>query len=290
MAQQSYAIDPAFFGLPTREELVELRPWDLHYHGIDVQERMMEYVDRMGVERVISLDIGGSGVTDDLENPEMAERHRQLLETHKDRMAGIVRIDPSQVDATLDRIDRWIRNGPAIGIKYQGRSYREPVNCAHPNNDPIIEAAGELGAVVYIHTWLKTGDDPRYVGGGNFPGESSPLDVAELASRFPEVPLICGHSGGTWEIAARAIRPHENVYFEYAGSPSWSGMVDYGASWLGVDRLVWGGHGESRSFATEMSKVLESDLSFAEKKKVFGENLRRIAAPIMREKGYDVEI
>jgi predicted TIM-barrel fold metal-dependent hydrolase len=289
MVQHSYAIDPEFFGLPTREELAELRIWDLHYHGTDVQERMMEYVERLGVERVISLDIAGS-VGDDLEDPEMADRHRQMLETYRDRMAGIVRIDPSQVDATLERIDRWVREGPAIGIKYQGRNYQEPVNCAHPNNDPIIEAAAELGAVVYIHTWLKTGGDPRRVGGGNFPGESSPIDVAELASRFPDVPLICGHSGGTWELAARAIRPHENVFFEYAGSPPWSGMVDYGVDWLGVDRLVWGGHGPSRSYSNEMSKVLDSDLDSSGKKKVFGENLRRIAAPIMREKGYDVEV
>lgn len=289
MPQQSYPIDPVFFGLPTREELVDLRIWDLHYHGTDVHERMMEYVDRLGVERVISLDIAGS-VGDDLDDPEMAERHRRMLDDWQEQMAGIVRIDPSQVEATLDRIERWVRDGPAIGIKYQGRNYQAPVNCAHPNNDPIIQVADELGAVVYIHTWLKTGGDPRHVGGGNFPGESSPMDVAELASRFPNVPLICGHSGGAWEIAARAIRPHENVYLEYAGSPSWSGMVDYGVNWLGVDRLVWGGHGASRSYATEMSKVFDAELDFEGRRKVFGENLRRIAAPIMQKKGYDFEV
>lgn len=285
-----YAIDPTFFGLPTRDELVDLRIWDLHYHGTGEHERAMAYADRMGIERVFSLDIGGSGVNDDLEDPEMAERHRRMLEEEKDRMAGIVRIDPSQVDATLDRMERWIANGPAVGIKYQGRSYQEPVNCAHPNNDPIIERAAELGAVVYIHTWLKTGGDPRYVGGGNFPGESSPMDVAELASRFPDVSMVCGHSGGTWEIAVRAIRPHENVLFEYAGTPPWSGMVDYGVEWLGADRLVWGGHVTSRSFSTELSKVFDADLTDDQRMKVFGENLRRIAAPIMNEKGYDVTV
>lgn len=285
-----YAIDPTAYGLPTRDELVDLRIWDLHYHGIDVQERMMEYINRMGVERVISLDIAGS-VGDDLEDPEMAERHRQLLAESRDHMAGIVRIDPSQVEASLDRIQTWIADGPAIGIKYAGGN-PGGITCDHPNNDPIIEAAAALDAVIYVHTWYIAGGDPRTISGGNLddPGNSTPAQLAELAGRFPDVQMICGHSGGNWEIGARTIRPHENVLFEYSGSPSWSGMVDYGVNWLGADRLVWGGHGESRSYSTEMSKVFDSDLDFEEMQKVFGENVRRIAVPIMQEKGYEVEL
>src|SRR2546430_7434930 len=30
----------------------------------------------------------------------------------------------------------------------------------------------------------------------NFPGESTPLDLVELARRHPKATLICGHSGG----------------------------------------------------------------------------------------------
>lgn len=292
MPQTSYAIDPTSFGMPTRDELVNLRIWDLHYHGTGEHERAMEYAHRMGVERVFSLDISGGfdsqGQPDD---PEKDARHRKMLEEWRGRMAGIIRIDPSRPEGSLQHMENWIRNGPCVGIKYSGGGNEEEITCAHPNNDAIIELADELGAVIYVHTWLKVGEDePRYPGAGNNPGESTPMDVAELASRFPDVPIVCGHSGGDWEVGARAIRPHENVLFEYSGSPSWSGMVDYGANWLGADRLVWGGHITSRSYSTELSKVFDADLTEAEQMLVLGENLRRIAAPIMREKGYEVEV
>src|SRR5690625_7913858 len=52
-----FAIDPATYGLPTREELLEMRIWDLHYHGLPHHEQMKPYFERVGIERVFSLDV-----------------------------------------------------------------------------------------------------------------------------------------------------------------------------------------------------------------------------------------
>jgi predicted TIM-barrel fold metal-dependent hydrolase len=250
----------------------------------------MRYVDRMGVERVFALDIGGSRSDIFQTAATVARQQRELLEREKDRVSGIIWIDPTDPDKSLKKMEDWIRNGPCVGIKYRFREYvsRNPgaLTCSHPNNDPIIRLARDLGAVVYIHTWLQVGGNPRRPGGGNYPGESTPMDVAQLAQRFPDYPLICGHSGGDWELGIRAIRPYKNIYLEFAGSDSHSGEVDLAAKELGVDRIVWGGHGPSRSFATEMSKILDADLDEAGRMQVFGGNLRRIAAPIFRSKGY----
>src|SRR5690606_31955450 len=103
-------------------------------------------------------------------------------------------------------------------------------------------------------------------------------------------PIICGHSGGDWEIGARAVRAHENVYFEFSGSDPHSGQVDYAVNELGIDRIVWGGHGPSRSYATELSKVFDSGLSQRDRMKVLGENYRRLCEPIFRKKGYRLEV
>ena len=164
------------------------------------------------------------------------------------------------------------------------------VTCSHPNNDPIMRLAAELDVHVYIHTWLKVGGSPRLPGGDNLPSESTPMDVAKLAQRFPNVMLICGHSGGDWELGVRAVRPYRNVFLEFSGSDPHSGMVDYAIRELGVDRLVWGGHGPSRSYATELGKVLDADISTADRMKIFGGNLRRICAPIFHKKGMKIEL
>ena len=185
-------------------------------------------------------------------------------------------------------MEEWIRDGPCVGIKYYGGN-PQGITCSHPNNDPIIELAAKLQAIIYIHTWMIVGGDPRRPGGGNSAGESTPMDVAQLAERFPTVPLICGHCGGDWELGVRAVREKPNVLIEFSGSDPHSGQLDYTVRQIGVDRLVWGGHGPSRSYSTELSKVFDAGLSTTQRHQVLGGNLRRIATPIFRRKGYSVD-
>ncbi len=292
---RDFALDPAHYGLPTRDDLVAMRIWDIHYHGLsggDLRrhEETMFYVERMGIERVLSLDVAGSqadplgrcgtgrGAAGDPAVPRGARRPGLGTDPYRSRAA------PGELpeDGGVD---------PRRPVRGHQVLWGEPggVTCSHPNNDPIIELAAELKAIVYIHTWMIVGGDPRRPGGGNNAGESTPMDVALLAERFPEVPLICGHSGGDWELGVRAVRLRPNVLIEFSGSDPHSGQVDYTVAQLGADRLVWGGHGPTRSYSTELSKVLDADLDEAQRRRIFGVNLRRIAAPIFRRKGYPLD-
>jgi uncharacterized protein len=286
MDPQQFALDPAYYGIPNQQQLKELRIWSDHYHGfaggLKQHEEMMYYIRRMGIEKVISLDIGS--IEDDALVPSPIDNEeRQILETNKSQILGIIRIDAGFPDESCAKMEKWIRNGPCIGIKYLLQ--KNGITCSHPNSDKIIRLAAELGAVVYIHTWLKVGGSPRSPSGGNSPGESTPMDLAMLAKRFPDVPMICGHSGGDWELGARAVRPYENVLFEFAGSYPHSGSVDYAVNELGVNRIVWGDHGPSRSLATELSKVLDASLTKSERMKILGENYRRTWAELFKNKG-----
>jgi predicted TIM-barrel fold metal-dependent hydrolase len=291
---KTFALNPGDYGIPTRNELIEHRIWDSHYHGfsgggISQHEATMFYVERMGIERVIALDIAGGSGARSRSSPApflaIEKQQRELLERDKERVSGIIRINPSNPEDSCQKIEQWIRNGPCIGIKYSGGS-NEGVRCSHPNNDAIVKLCRELNAVIYIHTWIKVGGSPRHPGGGNNGAESTPMDVAILAKRFPDVALICGHSGGDWEIGARAVRECANVYFEFSGSDPHSGQVDYAVNELGVDRIVWGGHGPSRSYSTELSKVFDSKLDRKDRMKVLGGNYRRLAKAIFQKKGY----
>ena len=289
---REFTLNPAAYGLPTRDDLVKLRIWDMHYHGffsagIRSHEENLFCVERMGIERMLSLDIAGSP-----EDPlgtkipdEKKKELREYLEKHSDRVSGLIPVDPSQPVESCRKIEEWVAKGPCIGIKYYGGNPGGVV-CSHRDSDAIIRLAAELKAVIYIHTWLKVGGKPRRPGGDNAPGESTPMDVELLAERFPNVPLICGHSGGDWEVGVRAVRRHENVLIEFSGSDPHSGQVDFTVRQVGVSRLVWGGHGPSRSYSTELSKVLDADLTHDQRLQIFGGNLRRIAAPIFRQKGY----
>lgn len=293
--QKPFAINPHYYGLPDLQELKDFRIWDTHYHGfltgvepIRQHEEMMYYVERMGIERVISVDIGGT-LQDPLDPKPHDQAQWDILHDNKDIISGIIPIDPGFPEESCKKMEKWIRNGPCIGIKYVGGNKRG-ITCDHPNNDRIIRFAEELGAVIYIHTWLKVGGEPRRPGGGNLPGESTPMDVAVLAERFPNITLICGHSGGDWELGARAIRDYENVLFEFSGADPHSGSVDYAVNLVGADRIVWGNHGPGRSFSTELSKVLDASLSPAEQMKILGENYRELSKKIFESKGITIEV
>ena len=295
MNPRDFALNPADYGLPTREELVSYRIWDSHFHGFYgtgnpiTQFRANQfYVERMGIERSISLEIGGTLATPTMPSPYDAEI-RTILEQEQATLSGVTPIDPGFPDESCAKMEQWIRHGPCIGIKYVGGNQRG-VSCSHANNDPIIRLAAELEATIYIHTWLKISGKPRLPGRDNLPGENTPMDVIALARRFPQVRFICGHSGGDWELGVRVVRAQKNVSLEFAGSDPHSGAVDYAVKELGVDRIVWGGHGPSRSYATEFGKVLDADLSRADRTKIFGGNFRQIAAPIFRRKGLKIEL
>lgn len=294
MNARDFALNPAAFGLPTRDDLVALRIWDLHYHGliaagtgdaIAEHEALRFYQERFGIERSLALDVGGTRL-DPLQKLPVDAAIRRLLEEQKAHLSGMIRIDPSDPERTLEKMDEWIARGPCVGIKYAAVGSKAPLRCDHPNNDAIIRRAAELGAVVYIHTWLKVGGERHRIGGGNLEAESTPFDVVTLSRRHPGVPLICGHSGGDWEIGIRAIRPYPDILLEFAGSDPHSGAVDLAVRELGVERIVWGGHGSSRSYATELAKVFDADLTHEQRQLILGGNLRRVWARIFRARGY----
>src|SRR5687767_9291716 len=295
MRSTQFELNPRNYGIPDRQQLVDFRIWDSHYHGfltggdpIKQHHEMMFYLDRMGIERAISVDIGGTLADPITPKPHDTEQ-LEILKKNKEKISGIIPIDPGFPDESCAKMEKWIRNGPCIGIKYVGGN-KLGITCDHPNNDPIIRLAAELNATIYIHTWLKIGGTPRLPGRDNLPGESTPMDVVALAKRFPNVQFICGHSGGDWELGVRVVRPQKNVLLEFAGSDPHSGSVDYAVKELGADRVVWGGHGPSCSYATELGKVLDADLSRADRMKIFGGNFRKLAAAIFHQKGVKLEI
>ena len=150
-------------------------------------------------------------------------------------------------------------------------------HCNAPSLDPIVARAAEHKAIVFQHTWLKIT--------GNLPGESTPMELAELAARHPDAILVCGHSGGDWELGIRAIRPYKNVYADLAGGDPTAGFTEMAVRELGAERVLYGSDAGGRSFASQLAKVYGARISDDDKRLILGGNLRRLLTPILKSKG-----
>lgn len=256
--------------------------WDLHCHlsgvpGRTPEERMvklLEYADRFQIDKLcvyMGLSFLLNPSPEDLrkQNDEVL----QALQHWNDRAFGFAYVSGEHVDASLKEIDRCIANGPMVGIKLWVAK-----RCSAEDVDAIVQRAAELKAVIFQHTWFKTD-------GGNYPGESTPLDLVKLAERNPQVPLICGHTGGTWELGIRAIRHLPQVSIDLAGSDPVNGFVEMAVRELGAERIIYGSDCGGRSFASQLAKVYGARIPEAARRLILGENLKRLMTPILKAKG-----
>jgi predicted TIM-barrel fold metal-dependent hydrolase len=255
--------------------------WDLHCHlsgvpGKSPEERLDQLLacaDRLGIQR-LCVFMGLEWTQDPAPERLRADNDQVLraLRHRPDRVFGFVYLNPRHGEASLAELDRCVRDGPMIGVKLW-----VALRCNAPELDPIVRRAGELKVPVYQHTWLKIT--------GNLPGESTPFDLAELAARHPDVPLICGHTGGDWERGIRAVRPYRNVYVDLAGGDPVAGLTEMAVRELGPERVLYGSDAGGRSFASQLGKVLGARIPEEARRQILAGNLKSLLRPVLRRKG-----
>lgn len=255
--------------------------WDLHCHLAGVPgrtpgeriARLIDVADRMGVQRLV-LSMGMSLVPDPTPQ-QLRQQNDELLEALSHwhhRAFGLVYLNPKYPEASLEELERCVAQGPLVGVKLW-----VALRCNDQRLDASVRRSAELKALIFQHTWLKSG--------GNLPGESTPQDLVELARRHPDVPLVCGHTGGNWELGIRTVRDCPNIVIDTAGSDPTNGLVEMAVRELGAERVLYGSDVGGRSFASQIAKVTGAKLSDADRQKILEGNLRRLLFPILRAKG-----
>ena len=220
---------------------------------------------------------------DKVNNPAWNQGVVEGVKAHKGRMFPYLYLyidDATNIQRSLDQMEKYIADGDFVGIKFAGDSGR----CHRIEADPVFARAIELKAVIVIHTWLLTGGDPPRWAGDPRPLESKPADVVELAGRYPDYPFVCIHNGGDWEIGTRDVVGADNVWTEISGGFPWRGQVDLAVSELGADKIIFGSDISGRAYATQMGKVWGARISNHEKQLIFNDNMELLTMPILNDK------
>ena len=120
---------------------------------------------------------------------------------------------------------------------------------------------------------------------GEEEGESTPMQLAAVSRRHPDVTIFCGHTGGTWELGIRAIRDVKNMYADLSGSDPVAGYTEMAVRELGAERVLYGSDIQGRSFASQIGKVTGADIPDSARHLILRENMRRAVQPILKAKG-----
>src|SRR5689334_232731 len=126
--------------------------WDLHchLHGLsgDTPEarlgKLLGYADRLGIARLcvfMGMELIYDPTPDKLrqQNDEVL----RALRAFPERAFGFVYLNPKHTQASLDELNRCVRDGPMLGVKLWVAQ-----RCNGVELDPLIARAAELKAVI----------------------------------------------------------------------------------------------------------------------------------------------
>jgi uncharacterized protein len=142
---------------------------------------------------------------------------------HPDRLAGMATANPWFGATAVGEVRRALDAG-LVGLVlhpgYQGFRLNDTVV------DPLLEVAAEFDVPVYAHTGT--------------PAIAEPLQLVDLAGRFPTVPFIMGHAGASdyYMDAVRALEFADNLWLETSRNGPGNFAAFEGAGLMG--RLVFG--------------------------------------------------
>jgi predicted TIM-barrel fold metal-dependent hydrolase len=275
----------ANLGLPSTKELKQYRIWDSYFtpsfahpgpngYGqlIADVERSLPAIEKGQFEKLCYFAHVGLGTTNDPTFESLVKAQPDLvlkpIERWPSLLIGMIQLNANDVSASLDALDRWVRDGPMLGVYFPG-SGPGAICCSHRNVHPLVERIHELGGVIMVHTWFKTG-------GKQGPGDSTPTELAELAAKYPEQKFLCAHAGGEWEKGIRAVRGSPNILIETSGFDATAGFIEMAIRELGAERIVFGSHLPSRSLGTELAKIIGANIPEEAKRMLLGENFRRL--------------
>jgi len=162
-----------------------------------------------------------------LDEPLEGEKYNRInAENHKDRMKAYHIIMPRYLDCDKIIADLEEYKDLYVGCKILGDYSNFPID--DPSIDPVYRYLNDHGLFLLIHTW------------GGSPNNDADR-VANIAKRFPNIVVICGHSFfGRQKEGIALCKQYPNVYFELTAIPIVRGYLEDIVKAAGSERVLFG--------------------------------------------------
>ena len=181
----------------------------------------VEDVENMA-KRYESMDMMGVlvSINSETSTGEKGDSHdyiSEIVTSYPGRFIGFAAIDPWQGKASVEELERAVKDLSLRGLKLH------PVQQAfHPNDEkfyPLYEKAMELNIPVLFHSGMAASGSGMAGGGGMKLKYSAPIPgMDDVAADFPHLTVIMAHPGWPWIEEQIAVALHKpNVYLDLSG-------------------------------------------------------------------------
>ena len=208
---------------------------------------------------------------------------RSILKESGGRLRPVVTVDPTKGNAAIEAaLDLWENEDGIAGIKlFPG--YR-PFYPHDRRLAPVYEFARKKGLPVLVHQ----GDTLHKDGLLKF---ARPIDLDEVAVRYPDVRFVLCHFGNPWiDEAAELVYKNENMYVDTSGllahpsAPFFPRMVEQCRERLtaailtvgSTDRILYGSDWPLQELSESVGLIDHLDLPREDREKILGGNARRL--------------
>lgn len=179
-----------------------------------------------------------------------------------DRVLPVVWVNPAMGKASLDELERYLRDGGFVGAKLQ------PLFDGYTADDPCVDPVAELCEHYRVPLFCHCGHPPF----------SLPWQIGLLAERHPQLPMVMlhmGHGHGVYiDGSIKMAQRYDNLYLETSGMPMGCQIAN-AYRLVGSERVMFGIDSPFHHPTVEIQRVLSCGLEDAALEDVFYNNAAR---------------
>jgi uncharacterized protein len=247
---------------------------DVHTHPIFFGEgrsrreaaSLVKRARSFGIERMVALGdvlVHGRLPTE----PQVAainDETAQLMRWHPEFFIGFGCLNPTLGErAVQHEVER------VLALGFRGLKLELSNNARDACMAPVMRLADRHELVVLQHAWSQTVIRERRF-------HTDPADVAVLARRYPNVPIIMAHLTGCGVRGVLEVQHLRNVFVDTSGAAPEEGIVDYAVEKLGAERVLYGSDWPIRDFPVALARITGSDLSASARRRILHDNARHL--------------
>ena len=214
-------------------------------------EDLLAMEDAAGIEKIVLMP-----------SPVMRPDNRGVAAAARgnDRIIPCACVSPALGDEAAQELERALDDGMG-GLKLM------PPRHGYRILDPVVDTMMEIARAHRVPVTIHSTSSPAH-----------PLEIALVAGRFPDIPIIMDHMGHRYwgDSALAAAQQQDNIWLGTTIAAFEPAMVQAAVDAIGAKRIVFGSNAPRAYPDLAVESIRRLNLPDADEAAIFGENLATI--------------